>query len=93
MPIDDAVTHFFTSAHTLRQRIADMADGFGWESWSHATTPLKWNDEECDFAGFYYRYPIQCAKWLMAPHAFEDHMVYAPKRWFYNGVNGKPVQQ
>jgi Plavaka transposase len=92
MALDPSLRSSFTSSYTLLQRIADMADGLGWESWQEAHTKLKWHGDDTNTVTFYHRDPIQCAKWLMAQRAFKEHMVYGPIKRFHHSANGKLVR-
>ena len=87
MPFDETLKLSFKSAHTLNKRIDEMPDGLGWQSWQHATTSLTWkvDDAEREPVTFYYREPLECARWLLGQKAYVNHMVYAPEQRFYRG--------
>jgi hypothetical protein len=51
MPLDSQVRESFSSAYALRQKIEQMADGFGWMSWKFGRTNLKWNTDDSENIG------------------------------------------
>jgi hypothetical protein len=88
MPLDESLKLSFKSAYTLNKRIDEMPDGLSWKSWQHATTSLTWkiddsSSETREPVTFYYREPLECAKWLLGQRAYEKHLVYATEQRFY----------
>jgi hypothetical protein len=70
------------SVYTIKQRVDDMRDGLGHESWRLRTSELEWNDEHPGPIEYYSRDITQCARWLLRQPAYEDHLTYAPERHF-----------
>jgi hypothetical protein len=88
MPLDESLKLSFKSAYTLNKRIDEMPDGLGWQSWQHTTTSLTWKIDDSETrepVTFYYREPLDCAKWLLGQRAYKQHLVYAPEQRFYYG--------
>jgi hypothetical protein len=76
------VHHAVRSVHAVKQRIDQMTDGLGHQSWSKNTTTMQWNTAHPAPIEFYSRDILRCARWLLEQPAYEDDLVYAPERHF-----------
>jgi hypothetical protein len=76
------VHHTVRSVHAVKQRIDQMTDGLGHQSWSKNTITMQWKTAHPAPIEFYSRDILRCVWWLLKQPAYADDLVYAPERHF-----------
>jgi hypothetical protein len=76
------VNHPVSSVYHVKQRIDEMEDGLGHQSWTRETTNGQWTDAHPEPISFYRRDILTCARWLLRQPAYDGQLKYAPERHF-----------
>jgi len=85
-PLRKSVQQSIKSVHCLKMLMKKVEDGLGMNLWTEAEVDMTQNANHHDLIKFWYRDPIETAKWLPRQTYNSENLIFSPERSFTNGI-------
>ena len=85
-PLKEDLQQSLKSSYNIKKLIKEMDDGLGFSSWMGAEMEIAQNVNHREPIKFWYRDPIDTAKWLLRQVYNSQNSAFSPERSFADGV-------